>query len=68
MLVQYQRHKLAHHELLAHKIEESLVVVRGLFVNQSVLLVWEKSRRILKWIPIFTTKPSKIRMSHFDSR
>ena len=66
MLDQYQRRRLIHHELLVHRIEENLVVVGGLFVNQSISLVREKSQRSLKWIPIATTKPSKIMMSHFS--
>ena len=56
MLVQYQRPRLVHHELLVHKIEESLIVEGGLFVNQSILLVWEKSQKILKLIHVTTTK------------
>ena len=68
ILVQYHRHRLIHHELLVHRIKESLVIVGGLFVNQNVLLVWKKSQKILKQIPVTTRKQSKIRMPYSGKR
>ena len=59
---------MTHLGLLVHKSRESLVIVGGLFDNLIVLLVWEKSHRSLKQIPVITMKPSKIRMPHFGKK
>ena len=56
------------HQLLVHRDKESFVVVGGLFVNQNVSLVWEKSQKILKQISITTMKQSKMKMPHFGKR
>ena len=63
------RNKRFNHLGVASILERGEPCRSGRVVQQPYhFMVWEWSRRILKQVPVTTTKPSEIMISHFGKR